>query len=212
MVGQVQEHLEAIYAIESELRASEFLVDGEAAKALGGTGRSGEELLVRQEGDELELALYLDPKLLARLQRYEGAPTPMIVERELDSYCQVAEGVSHFLYLTHTAQQERRVSLLELEAQAEIDKFATCVLHGWKRGVAWAELLLARIFERVRYLSTLTAQERWRYEEANRLSHQYCRRLLKHVANGQLERFLSDLRYCYRLGAEAKLRHLAQAA
>jgi hypothetical protein len=42
----------------------------------------------------------------------------------------VAEGVSHFVYLS-SAMLERSVSLLELEAQAEVDKFAICGLLRW---------------------------------------------------------------------------------
>lgn len=212
MIGRVQQHLEAIYDIQSEFRADEFLVTPEAAQALGYTGRSTEEVLIREDGESLEVALYLAPELLASLKRFETAPADHLLDRALDSYCRVAEGVSHFLYLIRSAQQDRRVSLLELEAQAEVDKFATCVLYGWRRGFAWAQQLLRRLFESVSYLPTLAAHERWRYEEANRLAHGYCRRLLPHVASGRMDRFLNDLRYCYRLGAEAKLRHLAQPA
>lgn len=212
MVGQVQEHLETIYALESSLKASAFLVNDEAAKALGATGRSNEELLVRQDGEDLEVALYLSPSILRSLERFEGVPGHHIVDRDLNSYCQVAEGVSHFLYLIQAAGLERRVSLLELEVQAEIDKFASCVLHGWQRGVEWAEQLFRRLFEYVSYLPTLAAHERWRYEEANRLSRNYCRRLFRHIATSRMDRFLGDLRYAYRLGADAKLRHLAQPA
>ena len=51
-----------------------------------------------------------------------------------------------------------------------------------------------------------------RYEEANRLSAAYCQRLIRHVAERRMDRLLSELRYSYRLGAEAKLRYLARAA
>ena len=47
----------------------------------------------------------------------------------------------------------------------------------------------------------------WWY--ANRLARNYCARLLPHVAERRLDKLLSALRYSYRLGAEAKLRHLA---
>lgn len=211
MVGRIQEHLEAIYAIRSELRASEFLVTREVAQALGHTGRSREELLFSEDQDSLEVALYLDPQLLASLAQFEAAPGEQLIDAALDGYCQVAEGVSHFLYLTQSAAQDRKISLLELEAQAEVDKFATCVLHAWKRGARFAEQLLRKLFDRVSYLPTLHAHERWRYEEANRLAKNYCQRVLRHIAEGRMDRFLSELRYCYRLGAEAKLQHLATA-
>ncbi|HEX8436087.1 hypothetical protein [Archangium sp.] len=213
MVGRVQAHLEAIYGITCSARAEGFMVDTEAAVQLGATGRSDEELLVLEGEEELELALYLAPGLLRRLQPYESGPVHSLLERELDGFCQLAEGVSHFLYVTHTAVHGRTVSLLELEAQAEVDKFALCLLHRWGDGVeAWAEELLGRLFDRVSYRAKLSEAERWRYEEANRLSRNFCGRLMGHVTGRRLERLLSDLRYAYRLGAEAKLRHFAQVS
>ena len=209
MIGRVQEHLEAIYDIRCELRAQEFLVSPEVALALGASGEVPEELLVLESGDALELALYLAPELLEALEGLQHAPGEHVVDEALESYVHVAEGVSHFMYLAHSARLGRRVSLLELEAQAEIDKFATCVLSCWKRGSAFAAELFERLFQRVSYRPHLEAAERWRYEEANRLSSAFCRRLLRHVAADRMDRFLADLRYAYRLGAEAKLRHLA---
>jgi hypothetical protein len=91
-----------------------------------------------------------------------------------------------------------------------VDKFAVCLLHRWGEGAeAWAGELLHRLFERVSYRARLSTQERWRYEEANRLSRNFCSRLRGHVAGRRLERLLSELRYAYRLGAEAKLRHFS---
>ncbi|HEX8825801.1 MAG TPA: hypothetical protein VF794_38175 [Archangium sp.] len=211
MIGRVQDHLEAIYGITCAARAEGFLVDREAAVLLGATGRADEELLVSEGNGELELALYLAPALLHRLKPYETGSVHSLLERELDGFCQVAEGVSHFVYVAHTAVHGRTVSLLELEAQAEVDKFALCLLHRWGEGVGeWAEELLRRLFDQVSYRAKLSEAERWRYEEANRLSRNYCGRLMGHVSGRRLERLLSELRYAYRLGAEAKLRHFAQ--
>ncbi|XXF80434.1 hypothetical protein P2318_11970 [Myxococcaceae bacterium GXIMD 01537] len=212
MISRLQAHLEAIYGFTCEARAEAFVVDREAAVRLGGTGRSDEELLVHADGEDVELALYLEPGLLERLKPYETGPVGSLLDGDLHGYCQVAEGVSHFLYVAHTVAHERTVSLLELEAQAEVDKFAVCLLHRWGEGVReWADELLTRLFDRVSYLPRLTPQERWRYEEANRLSRRFCHRLRGHVAGHRLDRLLSDLRYAYRLGAEAKLSHFAQA-
>lgn len=210
MIGRMQDHLQAIYGFTCEARAETFVVDTEAAVQLGGTGRAEEELLVSEGEDELELALYLAPSLLDRLKPYEAGPVGYVLDGDLDGYCQLAEGVSHFLYVAHTAAHGRALSLLELEAQAEVDKFAVCLLHRWGEGVkAWSEELLRRLFDRISYRPSLSAQERWRYEEANRLSRNFCTRLMGHVGQRRLERLLSDLRYAYRLGAEAKLQHFS---
>ncbi|HYI01478.1 hypothetical protein [Hyalangium sp.] len=212
MISRIQDHLEAIYGITCAARAETFVVDTEAAVQLGATGRAEEELLVAEgeEQGDLELALYLSPALLDRLKPYEAGPVGYLLDGDLDGYCQLAEGVSHFLYVAHTASHGRALSLLELEAQAEVDKFAVCLLHRWGEGVkAWSDELLHRLFERVSYRSRLSSQERWRYEEANRLSRTFCTRLMGHVAGRRLDRLLSELRYAYRLGAEAKLRHFS---
>lgn len=207
-VRRVQQHLETIYAIEQPQQAAEYLVDEETARALGGTCRAHEELLVCDEGDDLEVGLYLSAELLDRMKRYEDVPASVLLEEGLSPYCQVAEGVSHFLYLSHTASQERQVSLLELEAQAEVDKFATCALLRWRDGLSWAKALFQQLFHRVDYHPHLVPEERRRYERANHLARNYCQKLLPHFAERRLEPLLGDLRYSYRLGAQAKIRHL----
>lgn len=206
MLDSIQEHLENIYGIRCEYRARDFLVtDAEAARQLGGSARAREELLVSEGAEGLELALYLDPALLSRVTA-AGGP----LDAELGDFCEVAEGVSHFLYVAHTAGLNRSVSLLELEAQAEVDKFAICTLLGWQHVGRWAGTLVKRLFDQVQLRGHLDAAEQWRYCEANRLGKRYASRLMPLVSGGRLESFLSELRHAYRLGAEAKLAYFAR--
>lgn len=212
LIGQVQEALESLYAVKSESRAEAFLVDRETALALGATGHAEEALLLSEDQDGLSVALYLDPGLLRRVTARGGwSPAGGHAGRALDDWCQVAEGVSHFLYLSWVADQERRVSLLELEAQAEVDKFALPVLTRWGEGVGhFAITLWSRLFQRPGYRAQLSPSERHRYAEANRLAGTYCARLLELVRERRRETLLNELRHGYRLGAEAKLHHLAR--
>lgn len=194
--ARIQEHLEAIYGIRCELRVTDCLLDADQARALGGTMRAREELLVREDEGALEVGLFLAPELL-------HAP------KDLGAFCEAAEGVSHFLYLHRAAQLDRRVSLLELEAQAEVDKFAICALGQWAEDGA-APVLHRRLFGETALRDGLDAGERWRYQEASRLAKAYCRRLLPMIAARRLEKLLGELRYAYRLGAEAKLDYLSR--
>ena len=212
MIDRVQAQLEAIYGLQPGHRASAFVVGPEQAKALGATGRADEELLLRQEDGELCVALYFAPELLRRLEQFEDAPAERFLEMNLDSYCQVAEGVSHFLYVINAAEQDRQVSLLELEAQAEVDKFASCVLSRWADGEEWAKLLARRLFDDFTLRPGLTGPERWRYAEANRLARNYCGRMLRLIAERRMDHLLAELRLSYRMGAEAKLQYLSRAA
>jgi hypothetical protein len=206
MLDFIQDELETIYGIRCAYRAKDFLVDAETARELGGSLRSREELLVSETSEGFELALYIEPELLARV----SSCSPL--EGDLGDFCEVAEGVSHFLYLEQSAQLERRVSLLELEAQAEVDKFALCTLLRWRKNVgSWGTTLVGRLFERIQFRDGLSVAERWRYFEANRLAKLFCSRLLPMVRKQQREEFLSALRYSYRLGSEAKLRYFSVA-
>lgn len=208
MLEAIQAHLEAIYGVRTDVRAEAFVVDAASAAQLGATEHGADEqLLVLEADDGLELGLFFAPALLNRLR--DCAHPAEALAQDLDGYCLLTEGVSHFLYLVNTAAQGRTVSLLELEAQAEVDKFVSALLHRWADGAGHARELFARLFERIGFRSGMSEAEQYRYREANRLAKNYCTRLFPHVRSRRLERLLSELRYSYRLGAEAKLSYLA---
>jgi hypothetical protein len=201
-VDAVQNHLESIYAVRCSHRANGFLIDADQALALGADAPGAEALLVHEEDGALELGLYLPADVVETL-----AATP---DGALGPFCQLAEGVSHFVYLSRSAELARPVSLLELEAQAEVDKFALLLLRAWKGGRGgWAGLLHAALFDGTQLRGGLSADERYRYGEANRLARAFCARLLPLCAARRLEAVLQALRYAYRLGATAKFQHFA---
>ena len=106
------------------------------------------------------------------------------------------------------------MSLLELEAQAEVDKFAAVPAAplGRRRGGLGGGAAARGSSTGCATGRALAPEERWRYEEANRLGRSYCRRLMGHVTARRLESLLRELRYAYRLGAEAKLDYFACGA
>ena len=75
----------------------------------------------RVAAGELALSLYLDPALLRRLAAAD--PLERLHGGNVADCLTALEGVSHFLYLVWNASHDRPVSLLELEMQAEVDKF-----------------------------------------------------------------------------------------
>ena len=205
LLGGLQAEIESIYRIEPQASVADFVIDRARWEALSGSG-APEELVVVQDGDELELGLFLEDQVYAELG-HPGAWT----HRRLSAHCQAVEGVSHFLYLSHRARQPRPVSQLELELQAEIDKFATVLLHLWETGRRTAAAALRRLlFEEVSYREGLSPEARERYRKANGLASLYCRFLeAKYVVENSIEGFLADLRRMYRLGAGDKLSYAA---
>jgi hypothetical protein len=207
----LQAELEAIYGVEAP-RVHEFLVGREEARAAGRTPQSPEELLVVDGGGEVALGLYLDD---AVIEAAAGAdphdPRPRLTARaSLDALACAAEGVSHFVYLATRAEAGGSVSLLELEVQAEVDKFVLLLLHLWRRGLRrMSPALRRRLFERVRYRAHLGGDELHRYREANRLGGGYARWLEgRYVDGADIDGLLRELRQTYRRGGGEKLGYL----
>ena len=207
-----QEQLQSIHAVRVAGHVEDYLVSPAGLVALGTRVNAPEELLVLQDGGGLELGLYIDP---AVLQDLAGSPPPLalLLGRLLPSYCAAAEGVSHWLYLSHRAERDQTVSLLELEVQAEVDKFASCALGLWQLGLTrLCRSLRERLFDGVRYLAHLDPLERERYATANRLARDYARFLeRRYVLPRDLDGFLRELRSSFRLGGGEKYARLALA-
>jgi hypothetical protein len=206
-----QAELEAIYGVRAP-RVEEFLIDRARAHATGGEPRAAEVLLVRESEDGLELGLFLaEEVVLAALEADPHDRRPRLTARELLPHLAcAAEGVSHFVYLATRAAAGRPVSLLELEVQAEVDKFALLVLHLWRRGLRrLSPALRRRLFERVSYHAHLAPEELERYRVANRLGGGYARWLeVRYVDVQDVEGLLRELRATYRLGGGEKLGYL----
>jgi hypothetical protein len=222
-VRQIQGHLESLYGLERKLQARDFLIDKQSCDLLGVAVRAREEVLVCEGESGVELGVYFDRQLLAQV----GSQTAsQALHQRPNSFCEVVEGVSHFLYLSQAADLDRHVSLLELETQAEVDKFALIAslecsprfqqfsssadaLARWRkhRGTA----VLEQLFQRVVFHKHLTNEETARYREANRLAKVYCAQTLLRALRGGFEYFVSELRKVYRLGSDAKLRYFALA-
>ena len=207
----LQGELHAIYGVEAP-RVGGFLVDRQVALAAGRAPQAPEELLVLEEGDELSLGLFLDEAVLdaaARADPHHRRPK-LVARALLARLVCAAEGVSHFVYLASRAAAGRPVSLLELEVQAEVDKFALLLLHLWRRGLRrTSPTLRARLFERVGYHGHLAADEVARYREANRLGGGYARWLEgRFVDDADIEGLLRELRQSYRRSGGDKLEYL----
>jgi hypothetical protein len=211
-----QEELEAIYGVRAP-NVLEFLVDREAARRSGvGEPRPPELLLVRECDDGVELGLFLDDDVMSATDQTDPHdPRPLLTAPSaLPRLACAAEGVSHFVYLATRAAAGRPVSLLELEIQAEVDKFALLLLHLWRRGLRkLSPALRSRLYERVRYHAFLEADALERYRLANRLGGGYARWLEdRFVQDADVEGFVRELRVSYRLGGGEKIGYLGARA
>jgi hypothetical protein len=218
---RVQRGLELLYRIETHLDVRHYIVSEQerCASLRGGTlpgteRRPREQLLVSELDGELSLGLYLDAQALANLERHD--PHAGLGQHNFGDFCLAVEGVSHFIYVAQCAAADRTVTALELELQAEVDKYVSCVLLDDEAHLR-ARALRALLFDDVHYANDLGPVERSRYQTANREARQYAgaleRRYLRAGGGGsEVNGMLSELRHFYRLPLEAKLGHIARTA
>jgi hypothetical protein len=209
----LQSLLERLYDVDVDYDVYDFLItDRSAVPGIAPdneTRAAEEELLLAESADGAAVALYLDAQLLLRL---EGAdPVGALTEDNLADYCTALEGVSHFLYSTWRLNCDLPVSLLELETQAEVDKYAlTVFLLADQQGGGYPAQVHPRLFDRVSFDARLEPEQYQRYRTAHRCAAHYCRRLEnRFVTRGQArtEALVRELRRFYRMGSTAKLRH-----
>ena len=156
------------------------------------------------------LALFIDPRALANLTSHD--PSRRLGEHNLGDFLLAIEGVSHFIYAVWCARAERPVSQLELELQAEVDKYVTCLL-ATEPEVGMSAALRRRLFDEASYEPDLDHDERARYRSANDNAQRYAAWLEQaFVVPRRIPEMLAELRRFYRLGLAGKLGSIAHAA
>ena len=203
---EVQRRLEALYDLLPEAPVTEYLIPhAEVAHLPGGGSRT----LVAQEGDEVSVRVVLDEATKKELERVD--PRVRLDGSNLGPFSTLTEEVSHFLYLLSRARSDRPVTRLELELQAEVDKYLVALFFlGLQDEGAVSPRLRGLLFDRYRLVEGLSAESAERYHEANRLARRYCRwleaRYLQRPRPGDLAR---EARRFWRLGQREKLETIA---
>jgi hypothetical protein len=210
ILERLQSLLGEIYDVEPPLDVAAFLVTDAAVASRWSADppATDEALFLRETDDGLEMALFIEAAVLERLESAD--PFSGLTEDNLQDCCTALEGVSHLLYLAWSALQDRPVSLLELETQAEVDKFAAAlVLSGARAGAEVAELH-GRLFDRVRFTPGLDPERLGRYQAANRIAARFCHRLARRWLHAPLRAhhgLFGELRRFYRLSHARKIAH-----
>jgi hypothetical protein len=207
----LQDLLAGIYDLPMEYRVDDFLFTERAQlPPIVRESDTDEQVLVLDEGDAAAVGLFLDPKLLARLAA--ANPLELLNSGNVADYWTALEGVSHFMYLAWNVGHDRAVSLLELELQAEIDKYITSWwLLRQQDPERYPAELHGLLFERTRIDVRLAGDRCDLYREATRYASRFCRRLERQlIAHGVRRQWetLCELRRFYRLSRDRKMTHI----
>jgi hypothetical protein len=206
LLARLQLGLEALYRVETKLAIDAFLIDDDQRDRIRPARAPREQLLLREDDGELGMALFVDAAALANLEQND--PAARLDDENFTDFCLAVEGVSHFIYMALRAAQSRPVSQLELELQAEVDKFACCFLVA-----GTAASLRRRLYGDVAYADDLDADERERYRTANREAGRYATALERHFgARERTAALFTELRRFYRMDLPEKLGRIAQLA
>jgi hypothetical protein len=212
LLATLQDHLSCLYEAPIEQRVADYLVtDAQVAQALEDSDKEHancERLLVREGDDSLDISLYIDAQILANLSACN--PYTCLDERNLNQFLIALEGVSHFHYLVWNAVHARQVTQLELELQAEVDKYVTVTLLLRQQGVIDdSEEFHERFFTAVSYVVDGTCVTGQRYREANHYAAKYCRGLnRRYPAQHEQPTFINELRRFYRRSQNEKIRSI----
>lgn len=182
LARRVQNALYRLYAIDGAEDVRDFIEPADDGER--------ETLLVRQSESGLEISLRLAP--------LKGA---------LDGLCQLIEGVSHFVYVAHRAEAERETTQLELEIQAEVDKYV--VLASSIEGLDEDKSgdLRRRLYDEVAFVHAAESERGDRYRVANGVAQRFTRRIERDfVAKNRFGEMQRALRAFFRMGQADKLR------
>ncbi len=190
VAARVQEALERVYRLDRVADVVDFV----QSTALG-----AREALLLREND------HGDIEMSVQLPRLEA-------DAELDTLCQIIEGVSHFVYVVERARMGREATQLELELQAEVDKWVVLAasMHGFD--VEGSARLRARLYEQVAFSHDPASELGERYRVANDAAHRFVRRLeRRYIGAARFGELRGELRRFFHVGQEEKLR-LGRAA
>jgi hypothetical protein len=197
IAARVQCALERLYRLDRVVSVEGFV--------LGAASGEREALLLREGADgDLEVGV-----------RLPALPEPE-ANLELDTLCQIIEGVSHFVYVVERARLGRAATQLEMEVQAEVDKWVVLAASIHSFDARRSATLRARLYEDFALLHDDTSEAgrelAERYRVANDVAHRFVRRLERdYVGHARFGELHAELWRFFHIGQEGKLR-LGRAA
>lgn len=215
LVKTLQQQMQHIYQLPQDLSIEDFLIDQETLHTMKekkcvipSIPQQKGYMLLFTEGNELHVGIYLHNHVIDNLRRYN--PLLGLHEKNIYDFCIVTEEVSHFLYTTWKAQHDIQMTKLEIELQAEVDKFILCTLYrAQHQDKTDSRSLIELLFGDYHFEENLSEESKRRYHTANNLALHYCHFLDRHYINdNHIPQMIEEIRQFYRFSQTDKISHI----
>ena len=210
LLSDIQTKLEEIYEVSVSEKVLDYIItDKDFAEIVSNKkieNNTMEQLIITTNNEYLDVSLYLDDNLVKRIGNQ--FPSVHTDKNALHDFWIALEGVSHFLYLAWNANFDRPVSQLELELQAEVDKFVSALntLNN-KQDISAMNEIWSLLFSKPRFQTNLEYQCLQRYQKANAYASQYCLSLME-IYQSNSNSIPNELRRFYRLSQNQKISYI----
>jgi hypothetical protein len=182
LIDQIEFRLREINGVSHFLHARDFVMPTKAQNTL----------LISETGDHADIAICLMESLLNRFQSLR-LPQDFTLEVQ-PALSVIVEELSHFNFYCVNASHGREISGLDMELQAEIDKFSfalDCLHEQNLKG--FEDQLFEMHFGQLRLGEWVKPEEQERYVVAHSIARAFCRELLRQSEVGDrrslLQRF-----------------------
>ncbi|MCC7460617.1 MAG: hypothetical protein IT286_04865 [Proteobacteria bacterium] len=165
MIHILQKKIEKIYRLSSCPEAQQYVLSPKQFKKLAKSSNNP-QVIYQDEGDDMSLGIYLGSNLFKRIKQKSRIFS-------FQDFCVMSEEISHFIYLIWSKSNGKTINLLDLEVQAEVDKFVLASdFFGSKKQI------FQKMFKNFNMRQNLREDEQERYYTANRLGKKFALSML----------------------------------
>lgn len=213
---QIESAIKGLYRISVPFCSKDFLLEkipaAPLAQPVSHASLKGALFIQHHpsQSEELNLGIYLDPSVRAALDNFPSWEKGKWTLEQTQAFNVATEEISHFLYLTFHVLNEKPVTELEMELQAEIDKFLLTYFANRVKGEenSLFESLFEALFYNYSLSENLSDTQKQRYEEANCLARRYLHKRAEQITQTRHHPVLFDsLRAFYRQKCPKKLEY-----
>ena len=200
IIDKLYDFLCSFYNLPAGLHPSDFLLTKPPHLEPTANDRWGREAVFAiKKGNNWDVGIYIKPEIMKRLEENKFS---------IDELSCAIEGVSHFVYLIDRIKHNKHCSLLELELQAEVDKFITLSACGKFKSAHTIKSFKA-LFNLFKFSKHLNSDEKTRYFLANKFAAKYCDKLKREIITDHMNNMKNNANLFYRKDLKGKISILA---